>query len=332
MHSSAGTYLTKADLNRAGGGRNTTWVAPALQRSDQILRGRIGFLDIEEGLSVHYSNAIDLHDLHTEAEAPPGLTISVFLEGEVEAWIGPMRIPVPGRDADGCPGAPVATIYAMTQPEKFLRQARRGCRLRKVSIGISAGWLEQHSGFAASDADPVRQFMREHLSRRVWTPGAHALSLAEQIIAPPTLPPFLFQLYLKGRVLGLIEEALLQVMTDQPATAVTRPPLKAGERQRLQAIDSYLQTHLAEPINTSDMARALGLSATSLQRLIRQAHGCSLAHHIRAHKLDRARMALERDGISVAEAAYMVGYNSPANFATAFRRAFGLPPSAVQDR
>ena len=108
--------------------------------------------------------------------------------------------------------------------------------------------------------------------------------------------------------------------------------LKAGERQRLQAIDSYLQTHLAEPINTSDMARALGLSATSLQRLIRQAHGCSLAHHIRAHKLDRARMALERDGISVAEAAYMVGYNSPANFATAFRRAFGLPPSAVQDR
>lgn len=332
MRSSANTYLTKADLRSAGDARGMVWVAPDLSRSDQILRGRIGFLDIEDGLSVHYSNAVDLHDLRTEAEAPPGTTISVFLEGEVEAWIGPMRIPMPGRDAAGCPGQPIATVYSMGRPEKFQRQARRGSRLRKVSIALAPGWLERYSGFVASDTAPLRQFMSEHLASRIWTPSAHALSLAEQVIAPPTLPPLVFQLYLKSRVLGLIEEALLQVMSDQPADPVARTPLKAGERQRLQAIDSFLQTHLAEPINTGEMARVLGLSATSLQRLVRQAHGCSVAHHIRMHKLDRARMALERDGVSVAEAAYMVGYNSPANFATAFRRAFGLPPSAVQDR
>ena len=39
-----------------------------------------------------------------------------------------------------------------------------------------------------------------------------------------------------------------------------------------------------------------------------------------------ARDAMERDGISVAEAAYDAGYSSPANFSTAFKRMFGLSP------
>jgi AraC-like DNA-binding protein len=42
-----------------------------------------------------------------------------------------------------------------------------------------------------------------------------------------------------------------------------------------------------------------------------------------------AREALERDGMSVAQAAYIAGYTSAANFATAFRRFFGTTPENV---
>ncbi|WP_092496768.1 helix-turn-helix domain-containing protein [Faunimonas pinastri] len=38
--------------------------------------------------------------------------------------------------------------------------------------------------------------------------------------------------------------------------------------------------------------------------------------------------AIERNGVSIAEAAFLAGYSSPANFSTAFRKAFGLSPGA----
>ena len=43
-----------------------------------------------------------------------------------------------------------------------------------------------------------------------------------------------------------------------------------------------------------------------------------------------ARAALVHQHLTVAEAAYRVGYDNPANFATAFRRHFGFAPSACR--
>ncbi|CAM5502008.1 AraC family transcriptional regulator OS=Stutzerimonas stutzeri OX=316 GN=CXK95_03430 PE=4 SV=1 [Stutzerimonas stutzeri] len=52
----------------------------------------------------------------------------------------------------------------------------------------------------------------------------------------------------------------------------------------------------------------------------------------RARRLLQARQALEREGISVNEAAWRAGYNSAANFATAFKRQFGISPRQVRGR
>ena len=52
----------------------------------------------------------------------------------------------------------------------------------------------------------------------------------------------------------------------------------------------------------------------------------------RGRRLQLAREALEREGASVNEAAWRAGYNSPANFATAFKRHFGITPRQVRAR
>ncbi|CFO34701.1 transcriptional regulator [Bordetella pertussis] len=44
------------------------------------------------------------------------------------------------------------------------------------------------------------------------------------------------------------------------------------------------------------------------------------------------RLYLECDGLSVAQAACLAGYTSAANFATAFRRAFGVTPGQLRAR
>jgi AraC-like DNA-binding protein len=52
--------------------------------------------------------------------------------------------------------------------------------------------------------------------------------------------------------------------------------------------------------------------------------------HLRCLRLERARLALERGEVAIAEAAFLAGYASPANFATAFKRRFGLTPTDVR--
>lgn len=53
----------------------------------------------------------------------------------------------------------------------------------------------------------------------------------------------------------------------------------------------------------------------------------SVFEHLRYMRLERARLALERGDVPIAEAAFLAGYASPANFATAFKRRFGLTPT-----
>ena len=48
---------------------------------------------------------------------------------------------------------------------------------------------------------------------------------------------------------------------------------------------------------------------------------------LRQRKLEAARDAMLREGATIAQAAFMAGYSSPANVATAFKRAFGVSPS-----
>ncbi|WP_158306632.1 AraC family transcriptional regulator [Polymorphum gilvum] len=324
------TFVTKADLRRPDIDRPVLSLTPDLESEDRVLRGRIAFLDLGGGISVHFSNAEDLHDLKTVAESRPRLSVSIFLEGSVEASVGPMPIPMPRYLEKKAHWQPVATIFAQARTERFVRQAHKGRRLKKVTITLEPHWLEQMGQPDAPDLRAIRDFAGCHLACRSWTPSAHAVSLAEQIIGSPALSPFLLRLYVQSRVLGILEEAFAQVAGQG---AVEHPgPVRAADRLKLQGIDAYLEQHLGEPVTADLLAREFGMSLATLQRLFAAAYGTSVSRYIRQFKLERARRALERDAVSVAEAAYLVGYGSPANFSTAFKRCFGMSPRTVQER
>jgi len=56
----------------------------------------------------------------------------------------------------------------------------------------------------------------------------------------------------------------------------------------------------------------------------------SVFEYVRKRRLERARDALVAEAISVTEAATNAGYTSSANFSTAFKRAFGVPPKSMR--
>ncbi|WP_346911628.1 AraC family transcriptional regulator [uncultured Roseibium sp.] len=322
--------MTKQQLATDKAARPVRWIDPPLENNDHVLRGNIGFLKLQEGLSVHYSNAEDLHDLKIETECGPRLNVAVFLEGAVEAWIGPFRIPMPTLNAAEQRWDPIATIYAQTQSEKFIRYARRGVCLKKVTISITHAWLNKFAGIGGAEFSNVLSFTKAHLANRTWRPSAHAVGLAEQIVNTRMESDLLSSLYIESRVIGLVEEGFRQLC--QPELSQYPGHLRPQDRQRMQSVEEYLNAHSGRLVTGDELAVGVGLSPNTLHRLLTNAVGLSTSRYIRWYMLEKARTALERDKVTIAEAAYIAGYSSQANFTTAFKRCFGMTPSALQER
>lgn len=298
---------------------------------DNLLSGTIRKTEIRRGLTVQYSDLLNLCDLQTRTEAAPHLGIKLFFQGGIVASIGKLDIPMPVLQPKGN-WLPSATLFHQKQPEVFSRRAGAGERMRKLSIKIMPEWLEQGDVFADASAGGLYRFMQQGLSARSWAPSGALLALADQLINPPHFEPHLKKLYMESRLLGIIAEAfglLLDERSGNGHSPGDPSALSTTERKRLRRAEELLLNSRALPA-VKTIAADVGVSVNTLQRLFQAGHGTSVFQYVRDQKLEQARLALEEEGLSVAQAAYIGGYTSAANFSTAFKRRFGFSPKQAR--
>ncbi|WP_237353467.1 AraC family transcriptional regulator [Xanthobacter sp. YC-JY1] len=294
--------------------------APQSVANVPVLRGSYVMTALRSGVVVHATDTWDLHDLTSQVVHSEGITLSLFLEGHADVSLGgrPFRF---GRAAGGD-----AAVLVRTQPDLFIRKGRRGLHVRKVNITVPAEWL------AAAEADrmdrqgQMRRITGDHLANVRWTASARLAAIAEQILLAPPYAPFLRDLYLESRAMELLFEAFSMIGDGAVESERPRPRLK----QRMWHVQDYLEARLGEGLSLEQVAQEAGMSVTSLQRAFRSVFGSTVFEYVRKRRLERARDALVAEGISVTEAATIAGYTSSANFSTAFKRAFGVPPKSMR--
>jgi AraC-like DNA-binding protein len=295
-----------------------------LEPDGVALNGDFQLIRLRRGIIVHSSDAVDLHDMTTVVEQRPGLTIHLFLSGCIDATVGGKPLGL-GREPD----RPVrGVITARAVPDEFQRHARKGDHIRKVNVTLSTDWLHEGAFGSSDDSHAVRQFAASHLARFEWNASPGLVSLAEQMLHPPPYSASMRNLYLESRALDVVAEAFSALTQD--TAAGRHPALRPFDRRRLRTVEDYLDAHLGDLPPLEEIARTGGVSVSTLRRLFHAAHGTGVFEYIRRRGLDRARFALEREGSTVSEAAFIAGYTSPANFATAFKRQFGLKPTEVR--
>jgi|GEM_PF-1562446 len=96
----------------------------------------------------------------------------------------------------------------------------------------------------------------------------------------------------------------------------------------MEARDIILADLSAAP-SVPDLARRVGLNARKLTRGFDALFGTPVYAFIKSARLDRAKALIESGAMTVAEAAYAIGYH-PAHLSTEFRRRFGMAPSQVR--
>jgi AraC-like DNA-binding protein len=118
-----------------------------------------------------------------------------------------------------------------------------------------------------------------------------------------------------------------------PAPALSPPdrptvPTPDAFRTRLHAA---LARHACdEGFGTAELARALGVSRSTLYRRLRGLLSGAPAEALWTLRLEHGAAALAAGGRTVAEVAYAVGFRSVSHFCTRFRERYGTTPAAYR--
>jgi len=103
----------------------------------------------------------------------------------------------------------------------------------------------------------------------------------------------------------------------------------SGKNTPMQII-GYISDHLSSPgLCVESVASHFGISASTLQRLCREATGTTVAAHIETQRLTKAYRMLTQTDASIAQVAQECGFNSPNSFYKAFKRRYGMAPRSL---
>ena len=97
--------------------------------------------------------------------------------------------------------------------------------------------------------------------------------------------------------------------------------------ETVRKVHDYLVAHLDERVTIEELSRMFHINATTLKEAFKTEYGTSLAAHIKEHRMEKAATLLRESGMSVAEIAKIVGFESRSRFTTAFRERYGVLPS-----
>ncbi len=191
-------------------------------------------------------------------------------------------------------------------------------------------------------------------------PGSETARYAAVFVAPglvrralrhhglEQLPPARGQLFAgTPEILGAIREIMLERSARLPGAAplidaaavrlvhhILRALLHAGRRpERIPARASIRRAvaladgSTGDPLTVSDLARAAAMSPSHFSREFKRETGHAPRAYLRRARLERAKWLLAADDRPITDVALECGYCSASHFATAFARAFRLPPS-----
>lgn len=111
---------------------------------------------------------------------------------------------------------------------------------------------------------------------------------------------------------------------DAPAEVHT--PTDADEAL-LRAAMQFIETHLAELPGLTEIAAAVGTHEKRLSQVFRQRAGSTVFAFARQLRLQKAKDLLVNSDLEIQDIAELTGYQSAANFATAFREQQSMTPS-----
>jgi AraC-like DNA-binding protein len=285
----------------------------ARAREDSPLAaGLIATQKLPSGLNVCASDLTTLHDNDRIGLARRSLTIAVNLHGS------PITYAI---DDDQTVSLVAESAMALSAADdtRMASSYRRGESSRILVI--------QACPVSVMDVE-LAEHLDAHLQETTATPlplSCRARALSHELFSPGHTG-------LVGRLLAesCALELLACVITAQQAQNKSASWLHSRDIAKIHRVRDKLLSNLDAEHHLCDLARDVGMSTSTLKSKFAAIIGQPVFQFLRDKRLDRARDGLQQEGWTVSQAAYYVGYRHASNFATAFRRRYGVAPTSTR--
>ncbi|THU03684.1 helix-turn-helix transcriptional regulator [Lampropedia puyangensis] len=318
--------LYSPEIGRSNPGLNTNyWFLSQHMQTEgmPLLQGLFRTVTVANGLILHMVDATDLVNGATESEITPSIKLVFLCDGCSEVAYANNTLCLEATAE--------AHIIAIAKPDRFHREWRNGRRERKVSLTIPWHWLHTNLDFGPAAYDAIWTFAQSHGGHLRWAIPASLMEQANALFESQYWGAHTRQLQEQAVATQLSLGALSHIAHQALAT-VAHPPAHAiptREARMLQRIHQLLHSGQADGLPLPMILRKAGTSSSRIQQRFQQVHGMTITAYLRRLRLQKAYCALRSESISIMDAATLAGYHSAENFATAFKREFGLSPSGA---
>ncbi len=136
------------------------------------------------------------------------------------------------------------------------------------------------------------------------------------------------QILMETSVIQIVLWQLHALFRDTAGTRVSG--ITQRDRDVAVALKEYLTTTFLEDHSLTSLARHFGVNANKLMYVFKNVFSVSIFEYIGDLKMEYAMRLIREDRKFVTEAARILGYKNPHHFSAAFKKKFGLSPSAVR--
>lgn len=139
------------------------------------------------------------------------------------------------------------------------------------------------------------------------------------------------RIYLEGKSLEMIALYLSALKMPEKGmgkgNAKGQLPMRPNEEERVRYAEKLIKKNMQEPLSLTELAQAVGLSHSKLNRFFPQVYGASVFEYLRNLRLHHAQKLLEDGNMNVTEVAFAVGYSNLSHFSKIFKEKTGLLPN-----
>lgn len=278
-----------------------------------LYEGRIGLQSLPCGVTLCSSDLRALHDSENEGVIQRSLNMMLFLEcdpSDVEFGEG-NRFRFNSGDA---------AIACVADHARILGRMRAGEQSRSLLVRVRPeDFADADIARQIEDAICTTSFGKYLMPRRV-------LMLAHELAAP-TVQGGVGRLLAESLALEMVARVLL--ITGKGSE---QPHCKMSSRDyaKVMMVRDAIISNPAVNYTLEGLASEAGLSVSALKAKFPMAFGRPVFAFLRDARMELAREGIQQEGWTIAQAAYFTGYNHQSNFTAAFRRKFGMAPSALK--
>jgi transcriptional regulator GlxA family with amidase domain len=309
---------------------------------------RIGFLVLDEFTMISFSSAIEVLRMANYASGEQRYSWSVFsVDGQ------------PVSASNGLPAAPMMTyeeagpldlvfVCGGTNVTRFVDDRVVGLLRRiahnKVSLGglctgtyalVKSGLLD---GYTATIHWENISGLRESHARVDFVDELFVIDRDRLTCTGGTAPMDLMLTLVAARCgKTLVAQICDQFMLERARDSKDRQHIPLAARMgrnhtALAEVAALMEANIEEPLSLDELAHLAGMSQRHVQRMFREALGCTPSQHYLDLRLRRARELLLQTGMSITSITVACGFQSPCHFSKAYRALFGQSPSGERQQ